>query len=317
MAQDTSKDTKEEDRISSLIVGGDYSTNTNTFGRFDNFAKQPSFSPYISYLSKYGFNIGAVGYFIGNSDPSGSQTTSELDLQAGYDWQLIPVFSISPSYTHFFYSSNSSILKKSYSDYVQLEANTTVNWWISSISGKYFWGEFSELMLTAQTSANITINDFLWRGNALVISPGAEINFSDINYLRYISDKFKFLKAYSTVYPNSTVNDLLNDLATSNRPLIRKLAEKLQSEAYLKKRLNTLDRNLVISTLFDDKKEMKLSNIGFTLPLYYYVGRFTLNGTFAAYKPFNQPKIFGNDWVTYFSVGVSFTFGNQGQNSFK
>lgn len=318
-AKGLSKDSTEDDRTTSLIVGVDYSTNTNTFGRFDNFAKQPSFSPYLSYLSKYGFNLGATGYVIGNSDPSGTETTSELDLLAGYEWVLSPVFSLSPSYTHFFYSSNSGTLKKSYSDYVQLEVSSTVNWWNSSISSKYFWGDFDEIMLTAQTSVNITIDNCLHQGNALVISPGVELNASNINYLRYISDKFKFLRAYATQYPDATVNDLLNDLATSTRPIVSRIAEKLLSEAYLKRRLNTLavDRNMVISTLFDDKKEMKLSNIGFTLPVYYYFGNFIANGTFAAYKPFNQPKMFGNEWTTYFSLGLSYTFGNHGQNSFK
>jgi len=315
------KDTTEnvEERYTSVIVGSDYSTNTNTFGRFDNFAKQPSFSPYVSYLSKYGFNIGGTAYFIGNSDASGTKTTSELDLQAGYDWILGKVISISPSYTHFFYSSNSSTLKKSYNDYVQLGLNADVKWWNTSISGKYFWGEYNETILTAQTGVNITFDNFLSKGNSLQISPSIEANISNINYFRYISGNFKFLRAYATAYPDATINELLGDLKTNNRPVVKIIAKKISTSPYLQKRLDNLsvDGNLVISDLFSSKKELKVSNIGLTLPVYYYFGNFTMNVVFAAYKPFNQPKLFGNEWTTYFGVGVSYTFGNQGQNSFR
>jgi len=315
------KDSTEnnEDRFTSFVIGGDYSTNTNTFGRFDNYAKQPSYSPYVSYLSKYGFNLGAIGYFIGNSDASGTETTSELDLQAGYDWRLGKVFSLTPLYTHFFYSSNSSTLKKSYNDYAQLSLNSEVKWWNSSISGRYLWGDYDEINLSAQTGVTITISDFLHNGNSLVINPMAELNSSDINYYRYISGNFKFLRAYATLYPDATFNDLMEDLQTSNRPLIKRLAEKIAATPNLSKRMDKLAANgdFVISDLFSDKKELKFTSLGLTLPVYYYVGNFCFSATFAAYKPFNQPKAFGNDWTAYFGVGLSYTFSNQGQNSFK
>jgi hypothetical protein len=305
--------------VTSVIIGSEYSTNTNTFGRFDNFSTQPSLSPYVSYLSKYGFDLEGIGYVIGNSDASGTETTSELDLQAGYNWELGSVFSIAPSYTHFFYSSNSSTLKKSYDDNLQLSLNSDVKWWSNSISGKYLWGDYDEINLTAQTGINITVNNFLRRNNSLIIGPLIEINFSDINYYRYISGNYKFLRAYSTVYPDATMNDLLAELKTSTKPVVRKLLDRMTTYPYLRRRLNKLAANgdLVISDLFSNKKDFKISNLGLTLPVYYYFGNFTLTGTFAAYKPFNQPAIFGKDWIAYFGVGLSYTFGNQGQNSLR
>jgi hypothetical protein len=307
-------------KTSSVTVSGDYSTNTNTFGRFDNLSTQPSFSPAVMYLSKYNFNLGATGYFIGNSDKTGTETTSELDMQAGYVWELSKVFSVQPGYTHFFYSDNATTLKRSYDDYAQLSVNADVKWWNNSISAKYLWGTYDEIMLTAQTGVSVTFDNVLHKGNSLVLGPTVDVNMSNINYLRYISGRFKFLRTYSEAFPNATVNDLLNDLKYSSRPLIRRLAERLTSEAYLQKRLNTLsvDRNLVISSLFDDSKKMDFCSLGLTLPVYYYFGNFMATGTFAAYKPFNQPKMFGNDWTFYFGIGLSYTFTfGQGQNSFK
>ncbi len=298
-----------DNRITSIVAGMDYSTNTKSFGRFDNYAKQPSVSPYATYYNKHGFALGGVGYFIGNSDASATETTSELDLQASYTWKLGQIFSVLPSYTHFFYSSNSSTLKKSYSDYGQLSLNANVKWWNAGLSGKYLWGEYDELMLTGQTGVTVTIDNFLHKGNSLILQPYVEINFSDINYYRYISGNYKFLRAYATLYPDATFNDLLTDLKTSNRPIIKKLAEKIATTPYLQRRLNKLSANgdLVISDLFSNKKQLKISNLGLTLPLYYYFNNFSLNVSFSAYKPYNQPKVFGNDWTTYIGAGISYT----------
>ena len=314
------KDTTDngDDKASAIVVGGQYSTNTNTFGRFDKFATQPSYSPYLTYNGKHNLQLGAAGNFIENSDATASQTTSELDLQAGYSWELSDKFSIAPSYTHFFFSSNSDALRRSYSDYLQLSLNTDLKWWNCSLSGKYLWGTFDETLLTAETGFTITINNVLHHGNTLVIAPFGELNISNINYFRYVSGEYKFLREYATLYPDKTVNDLIYDLQNSPRPLIRKLADRIDATRTLKKRLNLLtsDSNFVISQMFNTEKAFKISNLGLTLPVYYYWGNFTLTATFAAYKPFNQPKMFGNDWVTYFGVGLSYTFNFHGQNSF-
>lgn len=317
VSKDTTDSSKEN--VTSVIAGSNYSTNTNTFGRFDKFTSQPSFSPYVTYLSRYKFDVGAVGYFIGNSDANSTGTTSELDLQAGYTWELGSVFSVNPTYTHFFYSSNSGVLKKSYSDLVQLNLDADVSWWNNTISARYLWGEYDEIDLSAQTGVNITLSNVIWRGNSLVFGPLVELNLSNINYYRYISGDYKFLREYAAAYPDATVNDLIYDLENSPRRFIRRLAARIDSTRILKKRLNLLevDGNFVISQLFNTQKELKISNLGLTLPLYYYAGNFVFTASFAAYKPYNQPKIFGNDWTTYFEVGLSYTFGNHGQNSFK
>lgn len=298
-----------DEKITSLIIGADYSTNTNTFGRFDDISAQPSYSPYISFYHKWGFNLGAAGYFIGNSDSSGSKTTSELDLQASYTWKLNSLISINPSYNHFFYSKNSTVLKRSYNDYAQLAIVGSKKWWSGSVSAKYLWGDYDEMMLTAQTDAIIKINHVFGRDNTLVLQPTIEVNMSDINYYRYISGKFKFLRAYADLFPDDTFADLLVRLQKSSRPLVSRLAERIAANPYLQKRLNKLatDESLVISDLFSNKKELKFSSLGLTLPVYYYWGDFIFNVSFTAYKPYNQPKIFGNDWVTFVSAGISYT----------
>ncbi|HEY4789356.1 MAG TPA: hypothetical protein VIH57_25070, partial [Bacteroidales bacterium] len=262
------------------------------------------------YYHKSGFAVGATGFFIGNSDVSGTETTSELDLQGSYLWKLGSVFSVSPMYTHFFYSSNSGVLKRSYSDYVQLGLASEVKWWSTDLSAKYFWGDYDEFMLTGLTNATITFDNFLHKGNSLIIQPSVEINFSDINYYRYISGHYKFLEAYANRYPDATMNDLLDDLKTKTKPLIRKLWEKMLMYAYIQRRINQLsvDGNLVLSDLFSNKKQLKTSSLGFTLPVYYYFGNFSANISLSMFKPYNQPKIFGNAWTTYFSAGINYTF---------
>jgi len=299
----------EDEKVTSLVISTDYSTNTNTFGRFDNVVTQPSFSPGVNYFSKWGFNVGAIGYFVANSDSTGSKTTSELDLQASYVWNISSVINISSSYSHFFYSNNSSTLKRSYDDYVQISINGNKKWWNGSISSKYLWGVFDELMLTGQTSLTIKIDHVLGRKNSLELQPTVEVNMSNINYFRYISGNYKFLSNYASMYPDATFNDLIADLKTSTRPLIRRLNRRIAANPNLQKRLNKIstDGNLVISDLFSAKKEMKFSSLGLTLPLYYYIGDFILNASFSAYKPYNQPKIIGNDWIMYFGAGISYT----------
>lgn len=308
------------DKTSSLVFGSDYASNTNTFGHFNNFVTQPLFSPYASYYGKKGLIVSGLVNFVGNSDSTNTKTTSELDLQLGYRWDITDHFSIVPSVTHFFYSSNSTSIKSGFSDYLQLDLNAELKWWYATVSTGYIFGNNNQLIIIPQTGVNIQFEHFLGKKNSLTFQPSVSSDFSNQDYFNlYYSKKYLFLKPYINRNPTGTISDFLTDYANDFKESNKLPAEVLK--AYFNKfftnhprylaKMKKLPQNAVLDNLTKISNESKftLTSIGFTLPVYYYIGNLAFNFTISTYKPINQPDYLDSNWVTYSSFGVSYTFG--------
>ncbi len=113
--------TGTNDDLSTIMISFDYSSNTNTFGNFNQFIRQPSYSPSINFFSKINLDIGLTRYSVANSDDSLTSSTYELDMNIGYNIYLFKdKVLLYPGYSRFFYSKNSGSLKSMFSDNIQL-----------------------------------------------------------------------------------------------------------------------------------------------------------------------------------------------------
>ncbi len=306
------------DTESSITVGADYASNSSTFGHLNSFVKQPIFSPYVSYFGKKGLFGSSIFNFVGNSDSTNTKTTSEIDLQLGYQWNISEQFSISPSFTHFVYSSHSTSFKSGITDYLQLDFYTELKWWFASVSAGYIFGDSNEPLILPQTGANIEIEHFLGKNNTLAFQPSVSINVGSQKYFNiYYSDKYLFLKPYTNNNPNATVGDFLNDYDKGFTNFDKKTKTYfnlvLANHPRYLERLQQLPQNEQLTSLTeisDSNNKFTITSVALTLPIYYYVGNIAFNFTFSAYKPVNQSKYLNTNWVTYISAGLSCTFGD-------
>jgi hypothetical protein len=304
------------DKKSTLEIGSDYAGNTNTFGHFNNFVTQPLFSPFISYFGKRGLFASGLIDFIGNSDSTNTKTTSELDLQVGYRWDISDHFSIVPSVTHFFYSPNSNSFKSGFTDYLQVDFGAEFNWWYATVSTGYIMGNSNQFIAIPQTGVSIQFDHFLGKNNSLSVQPSVSLDFNNQDYFnQYYRKKYLFLKPYYTKNPDATVGEFITDYTnglTDFNKLTRLYFNRFFTNhpRFLEKMKN-LPQDELLKKLTDIGKETKftLTSIGLTLPIYYSMGNLTLNFTFSAYKPMNQPDYLDSNWITYSSFGVSYSFG--------
>ena len=277
--------------FSSLIFSFDYSTNTNTFGNFNNNIKQPYYSPSVSFFSKYGFDISVLPSFINNSDITSSETTSELDLMAGYNFQPVKNLSIYPGYTHIFYSKNSYSLKSVISDIAQLDLTYQLKWYTPSLSSSYLIGEKNTFYISWQNSFNIDFENVPGKDALFTLQPGFDINFSDKNYYNSI--------LLTTDYLNSSVINYLVQRWLNRYPNL--------TEEQIKDRLYNyeLRQNPDIFNV-----QYSLTSVSLILPVYYMIGNFTFNVTLYTSIPTYQSD-FSSDVQFYLNAGISYSINFQ------
>lgn len=311
----------QTDKESSIVIGTDYASNTNTFGHFNNFVKQPLLSPYVSYYGKRGLLVSGLANFVGNSDSTNTKTSSEFDFQLGYRWNITDHFSIVPSLTHFFYSANSNSLKSEFTDYFQVDLNAEVKWWYTSVSTGYIIGNSNQLIIIPQTGVYIQFDHILSKNNSLTFQPSVSCDFNNQDYYNsYYSKKYLFLKPYTNRSSAGTIREFLTDYSNGFKDF-NKLTSALlkeyfnrffQNHPYYLENMKKLPQNEELMNLIEqtsNDKKFTITSLGLTLPVYYYIGNLVFNFTFSAFKPINQPDYLDSDWVTYSSLGVSYMFG--------
>jgi hypothetical protein len=294
--------------ISSIIGGFDYTSNYNTFGSVNQATSQPTYSPSISFLGKKGLILSGTYDIIGNSDSTETGTTSEFDLQAGYQWNLTQFLMITPAYTHFFYSNNANTYKSIYSDYANIDISLQTKWLISSVNAGYAWGKKNDLVLSGQAGFNFQIDDFLFHNTSLTFQPTININAANQQfYNQYNYKNYWYLYNYAQNNPEATVADLKEELI--NHPVLAKALIN-----YFKKRPKQYDKfrklnsDIVISDLFSEKTKFNFNSWGFRLPLTYSVGNLLFSVGFEAFKPMNQPSYLSSEWYTYVDLGICYSF---------
>ncbi len=277
--------------FSSLFLSLNYSSNTNTFGRFSQFVKQPSFSPSVMYFSKYGFDISGSGYWIENSDDSLSQTTSELDLSIGYNIEIIKNLTIYAGYSHFFYNEKANTLKSDFSDDISLYGYYQLKKLITGVSANYLFGTDNTFYFTFHNSLTFSKEKVLFRNSSLDFFPGIDISFS--TQLYYVDYFWESLNA------SSSLRNFLRE-----HPDIRTRYYELRtSDPDL---TSTEILNIISLDYIQEKEEFRLGNIGIYFPVSYMAGNLILDFTLLTYFPVNQPDYFNNDIQVYFNLGISY-----------
>ena len=281
----------EDTLNSSVFLSFYYSSNTNTFGRFSQFVKQPSYSPSLTYFSRYGFDISGTGYWIENSDDSLSRTTSELDLSAGYYFEVISNLTLYAGYSHFFYNEKSNTLKSEFTDNISLYTYYQLKKFHSGVSANYLLGSSNTFYFTVHNSLTLSREKVFMRNSSIYFYPGIDISFSTQQY--YVNYFWESLNASSSLRnflrENPDIRTRYFDLQITNPDLT-----------------NTEILNIISQDFIEEKEEFRLSNIGLYFPVSYWAGNFILDFTLLTYFPVNQPDYFDDNIQVYFNLGISY-----------
>ncbi len=276
-------------KYSTLMFSADYVTNTNVMGNFNPETRQPSFSPSLFFFSKWGVDISAGGYFVGNSDDSLDHFTSELDLMLGYTLQPVDGFTIYPSYTHFFHSSNSNALKSIFSDDIRLDVDYNYRFLNLGVSSGFYLGKKNTFYTSIHNYYDIQFDRFLSSKGTLSIQPGVDANFGSYEYLNlYYLDELRkepYLYLYLLSYP-----------------AIRRyvIAEILKNPELTKEEV--LDDYLIDKA----QDDFKLTSVSINLPFFYIIGNFGINMGLYLMIPVGQPDYLSDEAQFFFDIGVTY-----------
>lgn len=282
-----------------IITSFDYSSNTTTYGRINTLVKQPSYSPGISFFSQYGFDVSTLFYVLGNSDSLFENSTTELDLMVGYEWEPVNNLIIYPSYSHFFYSKNSNSFKSGFSDNIQLDIDYSVKFFNTGISGNYLLGNKNTGLLSFRNSILLEKEDFLFKNLYVAIQPGIDLTWGNQLYIRNsVSDFFKNnpdkIEAY--IYYETRKSDFT-----------RRLVNRLQN-LYPDITQEEIARIIAAKNISADET-FNLNAITLNLPAFFMIGsHFSLMVNLMYYKPINTPDYIEDNWKFFWSTGISYTF---------
>lgn len=291
-------------KFNAIISGFDYSNNTSSFGRYNSAIQQPSYSLYASFFSKKGFNVGVSGYTIGNTDSTATKFTQQCNLNLGYDLDLSDFFSLSMSYTHFLYSKNSFSLNSIYRNEFSTGINFNRGKFYNNASIYYLSGNRNEIMNTVNFGFNFDFKNIFLKNHTISISPDIGAIWSNQDYYnQYAYKNYWYLYPYALRKPFLTIQKLYE-----NPELYPKLWNFLNNRPRRFKEFSNLDKNLIISELFQVKSKYTLSSVSFSLPVYYNVGNFSVNLTYSVTLPLNVPDYLDNSTIHNFSAGVMYNF---------
>lgn len=292
-------------KFNSLMAGFDYSSNSSSYGRFGS-VKQPSYSSYVSFFSSRNFNLGVSGMAIDNTDSTATKFTYQYSLTAGYDLELGKLFTLSTLYSHNIYSKNSYSLNSIYNN--EIMGGIDFNWKsVYANSSVYFlMGDKNEWMNSFNAGFNVNINNVFFKGHSISIMPDVNAIMSNQQYYnQYAYKTYWYLVLIAKRRPDITIQKLYN-----NPEQFPSLWSFLNNPKYPRrlKEFSQLDRDLIISDLFNVKSAYNLSSISFTLPIYYNIGNFSMNFVYSATFPMNLPEYLDNSTIHYFSAGLTYSF---------
>jgi hypothetical protein len=305
----TGKSDNSNIKISSLILGADYSTNTNTFGKFSSFSRQPSISPYVSFYHKSGLLISGLVNAIGNSDSSATHWTYQINLKGGYQFKITDQISFTPSYTRYIYDKNALTISTLYKNYAEANLDMQTKYWFGSIAAGYLWGRIHEFSIEAQTGSSYTWENVFFKDDALMV----QVSFSGFfNNPNYLSRLFSFLNNYADANQDATKYNLLVDLLSiANRtPEIKEIRRTFRNDPTLRKMVrNYLPFGISIHDFLNYNNRFTLTSLACSLPVNYMIGNFTLNFDFSIYRSMNQPVYSEqSNYYSYITAGMSYSF---------
>lgn len=272
-----------------LMFSADYASNSEVLGTFSNAAPQPSWSPSVSFLSKWGVDFSLNAYAIGNSDDSLENYTGELDLMLGYNFKPVKGLIIYPSYTRFLHTGNSNAMKSIFRNDFHLDVDYTWKFINLGVSAGYFTGQQHTFYMALHNSYQISFNRIFSKNDALSVQPGVDFNFGDYEYL-------------NLYYLESLENNRTYLYYLMLNPVIRRYVyEERQNHP-------SLSREDILIAYLEDRAgdQTKLTSVGFSLPVSYMIGNFSLNVGIYAYLPVNQPDYLGSDVQFFYNIGISY-----------
>ena len=281
--------TQQEMKFSALIFSFDYASNTGLLGSFNAETKQPSYSPAIVFFSKWGIDVSAMGFIVDNSDDSLDGFTSELDLSAGYSFELLKDLTIAPAYSHYFYSDGSNSLKSIFSDNFNLDVNYQYRFAGLGASAGFYTGKQHTFYMLVRNNYLINFENVLLRNLYISIQPGIDAGFGDYEYLNlYYLDQLR------------ENPDYLANL-TKYRGVRRYI--------YFEKRKHPeLTAQQIMDNFLESKVQdnFKLTSVSFSLPVTLIIGNVGLNLGMFTYFPFGQPEFMSDDVQFFFNAGISY-----------
>lgn len=282
-----------------IITSFDYSSNTTTYGRLNALIQQPSYSPGVSFFSKYGFDVSALFSILGNSDSTFENYTNEFDIIVGYEWEPVKNLVIYPSYSHFFYSKNSNSFKSGFNDNLQLDIDYSLKSFNTGISGNYLVGENSTGLVTFRNSVLLEKEDFLFDNLYVAIQPGIDLTWGNQTYYK---DK---IEEYLKLNPEAVERQL--ERLKNNRPRLYDWIlnyKKNNPEVSIEDILL-----LLLPEYYEVNESFNLNAITLNLPAFFMIGsNFAIMANLMYYKPINTPDYVEDDWKFFWSIGISYTF---------
>ena len=285
---------------STVDIDFNFSSNYGVYGIFNSFISQPNSSPSISYYGKNGLSLSASGFLVGNGGTaSAPKKSSELDLTGGWDFSLWNNrLTISPSYSHFIYSSGNVTSKSLYTDQTELNLSGSFKWFRPSITTDYLFGTKSALNLNFSLGFNVKIDNLFAQGNTLQFEPSLAANYGDLSYSDIIARRlFQTLTTLRTTYgDNITIQQLEANGA---------LATKKQAA----NQFAILNPTSTLGQIFATTKNgYHINSYDLSLPLTYTAKKLTLYSGLNISRPMNVPAYIKSQTVVFVTAGISYSF---------
>lgn len=284
---------------SAIDLDFSYSSNYSVYGIFSNFTSQPNSSPSVTYSGKNGLLLSASGFIVGNSNVAAvSKNSSELDLTGGWDFSLLNNhLNISPSYSHFIYSTGAATAKSIYSDQAEIDMSGSFKWFRPSVTADYLFGSKKAVNLNFTLGFSVKISNLFAEGYNLEFEPSLGTNFGNLTYSDLIANRlFQTLTPLRTTYgDNITIQQLEAKGVFTNKKLIEK-------------QLSILNTSATLGQIFAAARGYQVNSIDFSLPLAYQMKNLTISSGLNVSKPMNVPAYVKSQTVVFFSAGLNYSF---------
>jgi len=296
-AQSIQKESEETDG-STIGISADYVSNSEIYGIFNNFVTQPITSATFNYSGKKGLNLVVSGLINGNGNASSSKNSPELDFTGGWDFNLWnDALFISPSYSHFIFSSGATTLKSMYTDQAEVGLTGLFNWFKPSVAADYLFGTKNAMNFNLTLGFDLKFENVFSKGNSLQFSPSIGTNYGNLSHsLTIPKNLLQFLLPLRTTYGDSyTIQQL-----EANSSIAKKKA--------IEKQLSNINSTATLAQIFATKNNFQINSVGLALPLSYTTKNLAFNAGLNISEPMNVPGYLKSNTIFYFSAGVIYSF---------
>lgn len=299
-AQDNTTPKKEskEESVSSIEATVDYTGDSGFYGVYNNLVKQPTLGSTVAYYGKKGIFLLANGYVIGNSNPTLSKSTEELDLAAGWNFFFYgDAITLAPNFAHFFYSNGSTTAKSMFTNEFGLSASGDFNWFRPAATFDYLFGTSKSANLNLTIAFHLEANDMLAKDNIFEFEPSAGANYGDNSFYYRLSNlNFKSISSLRAQYGDKiTIKELLTLSVVKNSP-------KIENQ------LRKLSQNATLGEIFSYTPSNQINSVEFIFPVKYIIKNLTINSALNISLPMNIPDFITSQTHVFLTAGISYSF---------